>query len=138
MSWRDIKQTFGRAPSLPLSLLLVMLFLGHDVFMAAEAAAPSAIASAVPHESAAHVVGSDSLAAHSQHPDSEHPSNCGVGQSALPRSANDLDQRALGQVMVDLLLSPHAPTAERSHCTVWEEPYWPPGTLRALFQVYRI
>lgn len=139
MSWHRTKQTVGRAPSLFLSLLLVVLFLGHDVLMAAEAvAAPSEVASAVPHGSAAHAAAGDSPATHSQHPESEHPTDCGVGQSALPRSVNDLDQRVLDEAVVAFLLSPHASAAERAHCAAWEEPHWPPGTLRAFFQVYRI
>lgn len=139
MSWRGTKQIFGRTPSLLLSLLLVVLFLGHDVFMATEAVAtPSAIASAVPHGSAVHAAAGDSLAPHSQHPESEHPTDCGVGQTALPRSAHDLEQRVLGQAVVDLPPSSHAPAAVRTHGAVWQEPHWPPGTRRALFQVYRI
>ena len=120
-------------------LLLVGLFLSHDAFMAAEAVA-------IPHAGAmpvAHIVGLP----HQPHdggtwqrsaPEPEHPVNCGIGQSATPRTSDDaasadgaltpLSSALFGCLLTDRHLPPAA----------GEEPHWPPGTQRALFQVYRL
>ena len=121
-----------------LGLLLVALFLIHDLFMAAEAVAMPHLAAAVPHHaSRLHGVSANTYTLPNSAPTPEHPENCRIGQTAMPRSAdasNGADQLLpIGRFLVAGALAPQAKTS-----VVWEEPRWPPGRLRALFQVYRI
>ncbi len=119
-----------RRPHWPLlGLLLVVLLLGHDALMASHAvAAPHLSTGTRYHETTP-----------SELPGSGHPENCGVvGQVAIPRSGDDLP----GAEQVKLIIAGFSALIILSACPtghfVWEEPHWPPGTLRALFQVYRI
>ncbi len=117
-----------RRPHWPLlCLLLAALLLGHDALMASHAVAAPHLAAGTRYHGTTP----------SELPGSGHPENCGVWQVAIPRSGDDLP--SAGQVKLvgagSSALSPFS--ACPSGHVVWEEPHWPPGTLRALFQVYR-
>jgi hypothetical protein len=117
------KQPMRRPGWSLLALLLVALFLGHDSVMAAEAMA-------MPRH--------DGMVTPQGSPAPGHPANCGVSQPALPRSgahaaAATSDCTALLSVPILRL-----PADEARAADVWEEPRWPPGTRRALCQVYRL
>jgi hypothetical protein len=121
-----------------LGVLLVVSFLSHDLLMAAEA-----VEAPLPPGGRAHY-GSDLPAARTGMPawqshgsTPEHPENCRIGQSAVAQSADRFasgnHDLAISDGIVGILISVHGDGA-----FLWEEPHWPPGTLRALFQVYRI
>jgi hypothetical protein len=119
--------------------LLVALFLGHDAFMAAEARAmPRLFMKGMHHTSSVCSISADPGARETTAPASGHPENCRIGQSALTRS----DGATVGATSLASPISgsldrgAFAPGTTRS--LIWEEPYWPPGTRRALWQVYRI
>jgi hypothetical protein len=121
-----------------LGLLLVALFLGHDVLMATGAQARPP-ADHPGHQAAlAHLSGDDPVFMLLDGRESRHADGCGVGIVAIPRS-DDETGRAHIHATVALLasiagVSPRVPAATLG----WDEPHWPPGTLRALFQAYRI
>jgi hypothetical protein len=139
MSWDGNKQTPSGSLWPLLGLLLVALFLGHDVIMVTVAAAePRPASGTIHHGSMPHAIVCDTLASETHGSRSGHPGNCGVGQFALPRSARELDHSDLALTVVDLHLASHAPTGRNTGSSAWKEPHWPPGTLRALFQVYRL
>jgi hypothetical protein len=115
-------------------LLLVGLFLGHDAFMAAEAVA-------APHASGMHaapIVGPhDGGAWQRSAPEPGHPAQCRVGQSALARGGDD-GAVSLPRPMLPSLAVILPGSTSRITRLVWEEPHWPPGTQRALSQMYRL
>ena len=132
MAWHRGGQRMRRQERRVLGLLLVVMFLGHDAFMATEAlAAPFPVAGAAHHGSGPHTLASDALG-------SGHPGNCRIGQSAHPRSADELDRLGHLLTAVDPFVAIGDLLESHAGSVVWEEPQWPPGTLRALFQVYRI
>jgi hypothetical protein len=120
-----------------MGILLVALFLGHDAFMAAEAAAMPGVAMehmrqprSAPH--AAHP-GTDVTTA----PASGHPENCRIGQPGLtPSGGATGGPTALAAAITDPLAS--AVALDLPGSLTWQEPHWPPGRQRALWQVYRI
>lgn len=118
-----------------LGLLLVVSFLGHDLLMAASAAAEP---TAAHHSSTLPAHGKSAAAQQRDGTPSNHPANCRIGQSAVPRSDDALGHgnpdlvAALGRVASIPAPGAHAGAFLR------EEPRWPPGTRRALFQVYRL
>jgi hypothetical protein len=126
-----------RKPSLWLQgLLIVLALVGHDLLMAS----PAPVAAMAPsadelHHNPTHTV-VDVAAAHPLgHPESPHPSVCGIGGTAL---FPPVDQ--LGGPDANVAAAPapsHSSTSAHSRALVWEEPRWPPGTRRALLQVYR-
>jgi hypothetical protein len=137
MVWTRSRRHGGRRPWPLLGLLLVVAFLGHDVLMAAEATAerPHAVAH-YDHGAPAHTGATAALPFHGPPP--EHPTNCRVGQSAVARSGDALRTANLDTVPVPGTVAIIATLAAHGGASVWQEPRWPPGTLRALFQVYRI
>jgi hypothetical protein len=122
-----------------LGLLLVASFLGHDLLMAGEAPAASRPeAGSSRHGSGAHALQSDHHAPQAHEPTPEHRDNCHIGQLAVPRNDD-----AFGRADRDIapghgLVRDAAAANPHTGAIPWEEPHWPPGTLRALFQVYRI
>ena len=137
MTWTSGKRRIRAWQRPVLGMLLVVSFLGHDLLMAAEAvAAPSPPAGTAHHgrgQPAAHV---DMPARQHHEPPREHPENCRIGQSAVAQSANPFargnQDLLISDGIVDIVIGAHDDGA-----FLWEEPHWPPSTLRALFQVYR-
>lgn len=124
---------------LRLGLLLVVVFLGHDVLMALEArAAPHSIVEAMHDGASAHATPDTHTAPHAASPQSEHPGQCGVGTTALPRGLAAFPHVVQVLLPVDWSLDGIAALTQQRAALVWEEPHWPPGTQRALWQVYRI
>jgi hypothetical protein len=122
-----------------LGLLLVVSFLGHDLLMAREVvAAPRPEVGSAHHRSDAHASRSDTHAPQTQEPTPYHPDSCQIGQSAVARNDNAYDNADLGLAAGPGVVDCAAVAAPHTRATLWEEPRWPPGTLRALFQVYRI
>src|SRR5215212_4697997 len=122
-----------------LGLLLVVSFLGHDLLMAGEVvAAPQPQAGSAHHHSGAHAPRSATHAPQTHEPMPEHPNNCHIGQSAVPRSDDAFDQADREPAAAQSLVQDAVIADSHTGAAVWQEPPWPPGTLRALFQVYRI
>jgi len=122
-----------------LGLLLVVSFLGHDLLMAGEAvSAPRAEVGSTHHRAGARVSRSDTHVPQTHEPTPEHPDNCQIGQSAVARSDNAYDNADLSLAAAPSVLDDAAVAAPHTGATLWEEPRWPPGTLRALFHEYRI
>jgi hypothetical protein len=70
------------------------------------------------------------------HPESPHPIVCGIGGTALFQT---VDQVGVPDLNVAATIAPsHFPASAHFRTLLWEEPRWPPGTRRALLQVYRI
>lgn len=121
---------FARDVPIPLlGLILVAAFLGHDTLMAAARLA-------TPHAGgqmaqAHHMLSLEGL------PPAEHLDNCGVGQSAVTPPDRDTGPALPPSAVVDT--ANHLCQAGGSAISrAWQEPRWPPGTFRALIQVYRI
>jgi hypothetical protein len=70
------------------------------------------------------------------HPESPHPSVCGTGGTALFPPVGQLGTPDLNSPAA--IVPSHFPTSAHVKTLLWEEPRWPPGTRRALLQVYRI
>ena len=122
-----------------LGILLVVTFLGHDLLMAGKAqAAPRPQAGSAHHGSGAHAPQADTHARQTHEPMPEHPTNCHIGQSAAPRSDDAFDQADQELAAAHSFVNDAAVANPHTEAAMWEEPRWPPGTLRALFQVYRI
>jgi hypothetical protein len=122
-----------------LGLLLVASFLGHDLLMAGEVlAAPRPDAGTAHHRSGAHAPRSDTHAPQTHEPTPEHPDNCHIGQSAVPRNDDAFEQADQELAATHRLVHDAAAAHPHTGAALWEEPRWPPGTFRALFQVYRI
>ena len=137
MGVRRNRQSGKQGSLLHLCVLLVLLFLAHDTLMAAEVlAAPAGHANASHH--AAHAgAGMESAAFENAASPAGHPGACGIGTVAVPRSGvgNPFEQAlplaAYATPPTLTLAAPHSIDA-------WQEPQWPAGTRRALWQVYRI
>jgi hypothetical protein len=122
-----------------LGLMLVASFLGHDLLMAGEVlAAPVREAGAARHGSEVHAPRGDTHAPQIHEPTPEHPANCHIGHSAAPRSDDAFDQADQEFAAAHSLVHDAAVANPHIGVALWETPRWPPGTLRALFQVYRI
>jgi hypothetical protein len=122
-----------------LGLLLVVSFLGHDLLMTEEVmAAPRPEAGSAHHRSGAHASLSDTHAPQTHEPTPEHPDNCHIGQLAIPRLDDGFDQANHELAAAHSLVKDATIASPRVGAALWEEPRWPPGTLRALFQIYRI
>jgi hypothetical protein len=122
-----------------LGLLLVLSFLGHDLLMAGEVlAAPLPEAGSAYHGSGAHAPQIDRHGPQTHEPTPRHPDNCHIGQSAVSRSDDAFDQADQQLATAHSLVQDAAIVDSHTGAVVWQEPHWPPGTLRALFQVYRI
>lgn len=136
--YRATQQTWRRQWPL-LGLLLVVLMLGHDALMASEAIAAPHEADAVAAHTPVSSGGEDVLPAHHDAPPlPQHPEQCSVGFVALSRSADDAAGIAHLPLPVALVMIAVGPAPVWVRDAAWEEPHWPPGTLRALTQVFRI
>lgn len=123
---------------LQLGLLLVMLFVGHDVLMArASMASPHVATEAVHLAVPSHATRDARASPDDAAPETEHPEQCGVGTTALPPGLATFPHVAQVLTAGWCLDGAATPMTQRA-ALVWEEPYWPPDTLRALWQVYRI
>ena len=139
MRWYRDEQTTSRTQWPLLGLLLVALFLGHDVLMAAEAVVTPHAAGGTRHHAANLPAVSNNTHAHlNSAPASGHPETCRIGQPAIPRSADDIDGADRMSLAIGGFLIAGPPAQVTAGPFVWEEPHWPPGRLRAHFQVYRI
>jgi hypothetical protein len=129
----------GVKPSLCLQgLLIVLALLGHDLLMASHAPV-AAVAPATDvlhqHSPAQPMVDTTAALSHGR-PDSPHPSVCGTGGTAL---FQPVDQRGVPDLNTAAAIAPSQfPTSAYVRTLLWEEPRWPPGTCRALLQVYLI
>lgn len=118
---------------LTLAVLLVIAFLGHDVLMAAKAAAEPALNLSHPPPARGHAM---VLAVVAPGHAAEHPEQCHIGRMAVPRGGEwlgPLDHVVATLGSVSIITTPRADSGPSE----WEEPHWPPNTRRALFQVYR-
>jgi hypothetical protein len=126
-------------PSLCLQgLLIVLALLGHDLLMASHApVAAMAPATVGLHAHSATQPMVDIMTALSHgHSESPHPSVCGAGGTALFPAIYQLGTPDLNPAAA---ISPSQfPTSALARTLLWQEPRWPPGTRRALLQVYRI
>jgi hypothetical protein len=123
-----------------LGLLLVALFVGHDLLMASGvAAAPRHATPVAHHDSRGHDPITTTSLSQSSDPEPRHPAQCRIGLIAISPNADgdDAGSAGLGHATIASAL-PSAFSSDRYERFVWEEPHWPPGTLRALVQVYRI
>ena len=126
-------------PSLCLQgLLIVLVLLGHDLLMASHApVAAMAPATDVLHQHGPAQPMVDVMTALPHgHQESPHPSVCGAGGTALFPAIYQLGTPDLNPAAA---ISPSQfPTSALARTLLWQEPRWPPGTRRALLQVYRI
>lgn len=121
-----------------LGFLLIVLMLGHDALMAADALVAPHRGEATHHPAQGNSVRDDVRPAHHD-PDSlpAHPDQCSVSIEALVRNPDDAAHmaqypRPVAQATVKVARAP------RWNWAAWQEPHWPPGRLRAVTQVYRI
>jgi hypothetical protein len=122
-----------------LGLLLVALMLGHDALMASEALEAPHEAGAVAAHAPVSSGREDVLPAHHEEPPlPRHPEQCSVGFVALSRGVDDAAGMAHPRLPVALTMVAVRPAPVWVRGAAWEEPHWPPGTLRALTQVFRI
>ena len=119
-------------------LLIVLVLLGHDLLMAS----PAPVAATAPVTDVLHAHSPtrpmvDMMTALSNgHRESPHPNVCGTGGTALFPPVDQLGTPDLNPAAV---IGPSQfPTSAQVRTLLWEEPHWPPGTRRALLQVYRI
>jgi hypothetical protein len=116
-------------------LLIVLALLGHDFLMATVAhAAPEApVFVQHDHALATHAVPSLNTL-DDKHP--PHPAMCGGTGSAVPYTGprDVLAHQAMPAMVADLLQG----ECVGSSVSSWQEPRWPPGTSRALLQVFRV
>ena len=121
-----------------LGLLIVLFVLGHDVLMASEARALPHQGTAPGHQMMPMPAPAEDVAPQHSVPGPEHPENCQIGLSAMLTAVELLSgahQGApLNAVGTDLSLL----LTWRPGGFAWPAPHWPPGRLRALFQVYRL
>jgi hypothetical protein len=130
MRWRTVSPRLG--------FLLILTILGHDLLMAAPVRAASHDDGRAVHHPAEPLesLGIDTTPGDGA-PQPKHPDGCGIVQAATSPTANDLD-------WLDQDLASH--TVANCHegmCPVvrlneWQVLRWPPGTRRALLQVYRL
>jgi len=119
-------------------LLLILALLGHDLLMANVAHAtpvPSLATTTHQHGLADQPLTVDAASPHEDH-QPDHPRDCSTTGAAVAGYGYQFDVIDLGvrAVAVDRALAAAVePSAPR-----WQEPFWPPGTRRALLQVYRI
>ena len=126
-------------PSLWLQgLLIVLALLGHDLLMASHApvAAMAPARDARHQHHSTHAEVDVTAALPHGHPESPHPSVCGIGGTALFPPVDQLDLPDLNAAAATAACQ--LPAAVLTRAVLWEEPRWPPGTRRALLQVYRI
>ena len=119
-------------------LLIVLALLGHDLLMTSPApvAAMAATTDELHHHNPTHAVVDVPAALPLGHPESPHPSVCGIGGTALFPPVDKLGVADLSTLTV--MTACRVPASAHTRTFLWEEPHWPPGTRRALLQVYRI
>jgi hypothetical protein len=126
-------------PSLWLQGLLIVLALSaHDLAMARHApvAAMAPTTSVIHQHRSADAVVDMTAEPSNGHPESPHPNVCGIGGTAL---VPPVDQQGVPDLNAAAAIAPSDfPTSAPPRTLLWEEPRWPPGTRRALLQVYRI
>jgi hypothetical protein len=126
-------------PSLFLEgLLIVLALLGHDLLMAAHApvAAMAPATDALHQHGPAQPMVSVMTALSHGHRESPHLSVCGTGGTALFPTIDQLGTPDLNPAAA--ICPSQVPSSAHVRIQLWEEPRWPPGTRRALLQVYRI
>ena len=122
-----------------LGLLLVLLFLGHDLLMAFEAsAAPAHESGTARHATNGHGLSHPSPGVVSGDREEHHPDGCGVGQLAAPRIANETGRSAAIPNASPWGVESPGLRAYDEWPALWQEPGWPAAIQRALIQVYRI
>ena len=116
-------------------LLLVVLLLGHDLLMCAVVYATPA-SPAVSSPATLHHSGKATAVPPGHEHAPKHPSLCGTTIEAVIASDPDRDTA---------IVAVHGAAVDHDACnraaagtSRWAEPLWPPGTLRAWLQVYRI
>ena len=132
--------TIGRHPNRMWwlgGLVVVLGLLAHDGLMASVArAAPEVQVAATAHgrEPAHPASGLDDRSP--DDPGTGHPSECGTAGTAVSTQANEPEGSdvAMSAIFVADVFSAFDPPFGDG----WSEPSWPPGTRRALLQVYRI
>jgi hypothetical protein len=129
------RQRMRKQPWPILGLLLVAAFLGHDVLMAAEASAATTTGAA--HHAPGSPAHGDEVSSPQDGGTSEHPENCRIGQAAVQRSGDEHGHADSGVVSVPGIVGILAAVTHETF-VAWVQPSWPPGTRRALLQVYRI
>ena len=119
--------------------LIVLALLGHDLLMTWHgpvAAVAPATTDELHHHNPTHAVVDVPAALPLGHPETPHPSVCGIGGTALFPPVDQFGAADLSTLAV--MTACHVSTAAHTRTFLWEEPHWPPGTRRALLQVYRI
>jgi hypothetical protein len=139
MSWQTNRQSEKKQSWLHVSLLLVLLFLGHDLLMAVETvAAPARGAEIADHAMPGHGTFDAISGVEASEREPAHPDDCGVVQLVALRTADDSDpiadiSRALPWSVERLAVLTHD-----ARIAAWQEPGSAAGARRALIQVYRI
>ena len=138
MTWMCGRQRIGIWQWPFLGVLLVVSFLGHDLLMATKAVAAPLRAGGGMHHGIDLPASRAEMPAWQTHGSTpEHPENCRIGQPEMAQSADPFSRGnhdlTISNGIVGILVGAHSDGA-----FLWEEPHWPPGTLRALYQVYRI
>jgi hypothetical protein len=119
-------------------LLIVLALSAHDLVMAWDSpvAAMAPTTSVIHQHSSADAVVDMTAEPSNGHPESPQPNVCGIGGTAL---VPPVDQLGVPDLNVAAATAPsYFPTSAHPRTLLWEEPRWPPGTCRALLQVYRI
>ena len=126
-------------PSLWLQgFLIVLALLGHDLLMASHApvVAMTPATGEIHQHSPTHTAVDVTAGLPHGHPESPHPSVCGIGGTAL---FPPVDQPGVADLSTPAVIAAcFLPASAQTSVSLWEEPSWPPGTRRALLQVYRI
>jgi hypothetical protein len=139
VSWWTNRQSEKRRYWLHVGLLLVLLFLGHDLLMAVEtAAAPVLGAETAHHAMPGHGTSDAFSAAEAGDREPAHPDDCGVVQLVALRTADDTDPIAAVSSALPWSVERIAVLAHDGRIAAWQEPGWAAGVRRALIQVYRI
>ena len=116
-------------------LALILALFGHDALMAAVASPASMTHQVIEVHAGVSIDHPAAGDADSQRLP-EHPSDCGSTGAAVPCLGNEQDTASLA--MPAALTARDAIAVGVSPNHEWSEPFWPPGTRRALLQVYRI
>jgi hypothetical protein len=132
--------TIGRHPNRMWwlgGLVVVLGLLAHDGLMATVAhATPLVQVATMAHGGAAAHQASGLEDRTPDEPAPGHPSECGTAGTAVPTQANEPDGSDVA--MSAIFAADNSSASEPMFGDGWSEPSWPPGTRRALLQVYRI
>lgn len=133
-----LRYRFGTSSCSLAGLIIVLALLGHDLLMASRETATAPVASMHHARTSAQAVTGIAVTppvAPDDYPRSPHPSACGTGGTALFPSVDQPDAPDLGSAAVTTCAGR---ASSHGGLSPWHEPRWPPGTRRALLQVYRI